>query len=122
MQWTQALGNSHHTNSEQSVVQSPQAKSSEFLPKSLVYNWPNPVYGGSTQIRYFVSENADVTVKIFDLVGSKITELTGRAVGGIDNEITWDVTSIQSGVYLAHVEVRTSAKTESAIVKIAVIK
>ena len=122
VQWAQALKNAHHANSEQSVVASPQPKSSEFFPKSLVYNWPNPVYGSTTQIRYFVSENADVTIKIFDLAGSKITELAGRAAGGIDNEIAWDVTGIQSGVYLAHVEVQSVSKTESAVIKIAVIK
>lgn len=100
----------------------PNPLSTEFFPRSLVYNWSNPVYGNSTQIRYFVSENASVTVRIFDLAGSQVTELKGQAVGGIDNEIAWDVSGIQSGVYLAQVEVRSGGKTESAVIKIAVVK
>ncbi len=122
IQWYQTRGNAFHTNYGRPVPGSPQPKSTEFFPKSFVYNWPNPVYGNTTQIRYFVSENADVTIKIFDLVGLKIAELKSRAVGGIDNEIQWDVSGIQSGVYLAHVEANSGNKTESAIIKIAVIK
>ncbi|HEY4613095.1 MAG TPA: T9SS type A sorting domain-containing protein, partial [Bacteroidota bacterium] len=122
LQWSQHLHDAQHTNSDQVVLQSTEPKSAEFFPKSLVYNWPNPVYGSTTQIRYYVSEDADVKIKIFDLVGSKITELSSRAVGGIDNELTWDVSGIQSGVYLAHVEVTGAARSESAVIKIAVIK
>lgn len=97
-------------------------RATEFLPKSMVYNWPNPVYGKSTNIRYYVSENASVTIKIFDYAGTKVAEFSGQAVGGADNEIRWDVSDIQSGVYLAHVEASSGGKTESAVIKIAVVK
>ncbi|MGH2566784.1 MAG: T9SS type A sorting domain-containing protein, partial [Bacteroidota bacterium] len=122
VQWGQHLRDALHTNSEQSSLSSPVPKSTEFFPRSLVYNWPNPVYGSTTQIRYFVSEDASVTVNIFDLAGLKITQLQAHAVGGIDNELTWDVSGINSGVYLAHVEVNSGSKTESAVIKIAVVK
>ncbi len=120
--WQQHLHDAQLTNSEQSFLSSPKPKTTEFFPKSLVYNWPNPVYGNSTQIRFFVSENVSVTVRIFDLAGSQVTELKGQGGGGIDNEMTWDVSGIQSGVYLAHVEVNGAGKTESAVIKIAVVK
>lgn len=97
-------------------------RTTEFLPKSMVYNWPNPVYGKSTNIRYYVSENARVTVRIFDYAGVKVAELSAQAVGGTDNEILWDVSDIQSGVYLALVEASGGGKTESAVIKIAVIR
>jgi hypothetical protein len=97
-------------------------RATEFLPKSMVYNWPNPVYSKSTNIRYYVSENASVTIRIFDYAGTKVAELSGQAVGGVDNEILWDVSDIQSGVYLAHVEASGGGKTESAVIKIAVVK
>lgn len=97
-------------------------RAADLLPRSMVYNWPNPVYGKSTNIRYYVSENAQVTIRIFDYAGAKVAELSGQAVGGVDNEILWDVSEIQSGVYLAHVEASAGGKTESAVIKIAVIK
>ncbi|HPO54851.1 MAG TPA: T9SS type A sorting domain-containing protein [Ignavibacteriaceae bacterium] len=94
-----------------------------FLPKERVYNYPNPVYSGSTNIRYYVSENSSVTIKIFDLSGDFVAELSDKAAGGTDNETKWDVTNIQSGIYLARIEAKAeSGKSESAIIKIAVIK
>lgn len=119
--WSQYLGGSEHRNSQMTVLTS-NPLSTEFLPKARVYNWPNPVYGKTTHIRYYVSENADVTVTVFDLAGAKITELRGTGVKNMDNEIAWDVTSIQSGVYLARVEAKDGSKDEVAIIKIAVVK
>jgi hypothetical protein len=97
--------------------------SPDFFPASKAYNWPNPVYGDNTNIRYFVSENSDVSIKIFDLSGSMITEIKNRAVGGFDNETTWDVTDVQSGIYYARLEIKSdSGKTANKLIKIAVIK
>ncbi len=95
----------------------------EFFPASRAYNYPNPVYGGQTQIRYYVSENSKVNIKIFDLAGDYVAELNANATGGIDNETTWNVGNIQSGVYFARIEaVGESGKTEQNIIKIAIVK
>jgi len=41
----------------------------------------------------------------------------------MDNETTWSVADIQSGVYLARIEATsTSGNSEYAIIKIAVVK
>ena len=119
--WTQALRNSRHSNSDGSGGGSSPA-SSEFLPKSRTYNWPNPVYGSSTNIRYYTSEDAAVTVTVFDLAGLRIAELKAQAKGGLDGELTWDVSNIQSGVYLARVEAAGNSRTEVVFIKIAVVK
>lgn len=95
----------------------------EFFPKDKAYNWPNPVYGDETNIRFFVNENSSVVVKIFDLAGDFVAELNGNATGGVDNELTWNVQNIQSGVYLAHLNVESVfGKSDNKIIKIAVIK
>ena len=97
--------------------------STDFFPTTKAYNWPNPVYGSSTKIRYYVSENSAATVKIFDLSGALVTSLSGNAVGGMDNEIEWEIGKVQSGVYYANLEVvSTSGKSANKIIKIAVIK
>jgi hypothetical protein len=119
--WWQHLGNERHSNAEiSSTTFNPV--STEFFPKSRIYNWPNPAYGQSTQIRYFTSEDASVTITILDLSGRKITELSGNGTAGMDNEVTWNITHIQSGVYLARVEARSASKSDVAIIKIAVVK
>ncbi len=104
------------------VTPSPKPITSAFLPRSRVYNWPNPVYTSSTQIRYYTSEDAEISVKVFDLAGEKITELNARSTGGVDGEVRWDVSGVQSGVYLARVEATGNGRSEVAIIKIAVVK
>lgn len=95
----------------------------EFFPAGKAYNYPNPVYDGSTFIRYFVTEDSKISIKIFDLAGDFVAELNDNARGGFDNETKWDVGNIQSGVYLARIEANSaSGKSESKVIKIAVVK
>jgi hypothetical protein len=96
---------------------------SRFFPKEKVYNYPNPVNSGKTFIRYYTSENAKINIKIFDIAGDLAAEINSYATGGFENESNWDVSSIQSGAYLARVEATSdSGKKEFVIVKIAVVK
>ena len=95
----------------------------EFFPKNRAYNYPNPVYDGQTFIRYYVSEESRISIKIFDLAGGFVTELNDFAPAGMDGETLWNVGDVQSGVYLARIEaVSTSGKSESQVIKIAVVK
>lgn len=94
-----------------------------LLDETKTYNYPNPVNEGSTQIRFFVNEDAAVTVRIFDLAGDLAAELKTAAAGGFDQELNWNVSDIQSGVYFARVEaVTVSGKKDFKIIKIAVVK
>jgi hypothetical protein len=96
--------------------------SAEYFPPSRAYNWPNPAYDGRTFIRYFVGEASTVSIKIFDQAGDLVKELAGPGVGGVDNEVEWDVRSIQSGVYFARIEAQGGGQHGSTTVKIAVVK
>jgi M6 family metalloprotease-like protein len=119
--WTEFNGNAGNTASVKTV--STENQITEFFPHSKAYNWPNPVYENVTKIRYYVSENSKVKVTIFDIAGDLVAKLSGNAVGGYNNEIEWDVSNIESGVYFAHLEVTgTSGKSDSKIIKIAIIK
>ncbi len=119
--WTEENGNSANTSFVPSASSSESV--TEFFPQSKAYNWPNPVYENTTNIRYYVSEDSDAEVTIFDLAGDLAAKLSGKGMGGFDNEIIWDVSEIQSGVYFAHLKVTgTSGKTDTKIIKIAVIK
>ncbi len=120
--WSQPLADAERRNADWSTTSEPSPISGEFFPVSRVYNWPNPVYGDETRIRFYVSEDAAISVKIFDLTGLSIAELSGSASAGIDGEIVWNVRDIDSGVYLARVEASSAARTEVAVIKIAVVK
>ncbi len=119
--WGGEYGNPE--NSSFAKAASGQNKTAGFFPVDRAYNYPNPVYDGQTYIRYYVSEDAKINIRIFDLAGDYVAELNDNARGGLDNETVWNVGNIQSGVYLARIEVTgVSGKTDSKIIKIAVVK
>jgi len=119
--WGEESGNPGNTGFVKPA--SSQNKITSFLPGNRAYNYPNPVYEGKTYIRYYVSENARINIKIFDLAGDFVAELNADARGGLDNETVWNVGNIQSGVYLARIGATgVSGKSESQIIKIAVVK
>jgi FG-GAP repeat. len=96
---------------------------SEKLPKDRAYNWPNPVYDSKTYIRYYINgSGSGTTVKIVDLAGNLITKLTGTSYSNTDNEVVWDVSSVQSGVYYGIIESTIDGSLEKRVIKIAVIK
>lgn len=119
--WTQEGGSSFHQSFATTPVVLPSV-SQELLPSARAYNWPNPVYGQETHIRYYLSEPADVKIKIFDIAGTTITELRGVGHAGFENEIIWNVKDIQTGIYFAHIEAKSSGRSASTIIKIAVVK
>jgi len=119
--WSEEFGNPQNTSFIDAAENTNRIN--EFFPTDRAYNYPNPVYGGETNIRYYVSEDSKINIKIFDLAGDYVAELNDDAAGGMDNETIWKVTNIQSGVYLARIEaVSTSGNSEFAIIKIAVVK
>jgi hypothetical protein len=97
-----------------------------FLPAARTYNWPNPVGrddGYLTHIRYYVPSDATVNIRIFDLAGNLVRTFDGLgAKGGLDNEVDWDVSGIQSGVYFARIEAEGQGGSGNAVVTIAVVK
>ncbi len=119
--WGEEFGNPENSGFVKAA--STQNEITSFLPGNRAYNYPNPVYEGITYIRYYVSEDAKINIKIFDLAGDFVAELNDDARGGLDNETVWNVGDIQSGVYFARIEATgSSGKTDSKIIKIAIIK
>ncbi len=119
--WAEIYGNNLNQSSLGNALKTNTIN--EFFPTNRAYNYPNPVYDGQTAIRYYVGEDSKINIKIFDLAGDFVAELKNDAKGGFDNETIWNVGDIQSGVYLARIEaVGSSGKSESVVIKIAVVK
>lgn len=93
-----------------------------LLAADRVYNWPNPNIDNHTFIRYRLSAAADVSIKIFDLAGDLVTELNGTGNPNTDNEVRWDLSNVQSGVYIGRIQANGDGKNETRIIKIAVVK
>lgn len=98
------------------------SENSELMPGTSVYNYPNPNIQSFTTIRYFLKENAEVTIKIFDLAGDMVASFSGPGQGNVHNEQQWDLTDVASGVYLCRVQANASSESSFKIIKIMVIK
>lgn len=120
--WLQQYGNPANTGAGIVIPAGTQPSSAAFLPNERVYNWPNPVYGNFTRIRYYTSVPAQVAIKILTIAGEQVAELHASSSGGVDEEVTWDVSGIESGIYLARIEAIGAGKSEVTIIKIAVVK
>lgn len=118
--WRNYLRDKYHINSNFEITT--PITGGPCLPSDKVYNWPNPAYGGSTNIRYFLNGDAtSVKIKILDLSGELVTTLTGTTNKGFDNEVPWDVSKVQSGIYIAVIELEGGCG-ETASIKMAVVK
>lgn len=110
---------------------------SNFLPKISIpgtggggvvaeksfYNYPNPVLGESTALRYRLTSPATATLSVYDMAGNRIKEPQSvPAEVGNDNEVQLDCSGFAAGVYLCRLEVNATGKKEVVFCKVAVVK
>jgi len=93
-----------------------------LMPDERVYNYPNPNEENFTIIRYYLTEEANINIKIFDLIGTLVSEFEGPGYPNTDNEVKWKLNGIPSGIYLARIEASGKTRKESKVIKIAVVK
>ena len=88
------------------------------------YCYPNPIKQKTGTIRIETSSAKLSSARVFDLAGyfvakfEKIHDYDGEQI----SEWVWDVSSLESGVYFINVSVSDNNKTESDLLKVAVIK
>ncbi len=103
-----------------------------LIDLDLTYAYPNPSYGDIVTFRIQVGRAENININIFDLAGFPVesintdfqphyfpsTKYTLKELV----EVSWDVSKIESGVYLARVIVSADGKSEEKIIKVGVIK
>jgi len=93
-----------------------------MLPEEKYFSYPNPVTDGTTNIRYFLGEEAQsVMLTIYDLSGKEVTSLSGSIWQGVNDQI-WQCDDVTPGVYRCVIEVDFGGQTENAFTDIAVIR
>jgi len=103
--------------------QSTPSQSKSLLNQAKTFCWPNPAKNNQTFIRYHVNHDCDITINIYDLAGDLVTSLKdSEPLVGEPNEREWNTGGVESGVYLAVVQAKSGARTDSKIVKILVVK
>ncbi|MCZ7557017.1 MAG: T9SS type A sorting domain-containing protein [Bacteroidia bacterium] len=79
---------------------------------SLSRNFPNP-FNPSTTIQYSIPESAEVTLRVFDASGRIVAELVNGAKAAGSYAVTFDASSLASGVYFYRLEVEGRVLTHS---------
>ena len=93
------------------------------LDEDRIYNWPNPVKGTETFFRFYVNRDCEVDIDIFDLAGNFVAAIREPDPVVDDyNELRWELSGIQSGVYFAVVKAGSGGEAVSKIVKVMVIR
>ena len=83
--------------------QSPGPQTSDLLPGSRAYCYPNPVDGatGRATVRFYLTRDALVTLQVYDAIGSEMDRFDATDLrSGAENEISWNVDKYASGLYL----------------------
>lgn len=65
----------------------------------LVQNYPNP-FNPVTTIRYYLSEQSDVTLDIFDLSGTRVATVQKGSMDPGYHDVDFDGSNLASGVYM----------------------
>jgi hypothetical protein len=87
------------------------------------YCYPNPIRNNSGTLRVESVNAEKIEVRLYDLAGYFVDTFTKDSFTS-ENQISewgWDVSDVESGVYFANVTVNNGEKSETTILKIAVI-
>lgn len=93
----------------------------DLLPQKAAFNYPNPAES-ETVIRYFLKDDAEVGIRIYDLSGMLVDEFPGPGQGRTHNERRWDCSRFASGVYLCRVEAKSPNENQVVFFKMAIVK
>jgi hypothetical protein len=81
----------------------------------LEQNYPNP-FNPETKIRFLVNDNTHVSLKIFDEIGSEITEIFNDKVeSGRLYEVNFNGLHLSSGVYFYSMISEKTSKTKKML-------
>lgn len=74
---------------------------------ALEQNYPNP-FNPSTRINFSLAVESHVTLEVFNILGQKLKTLTNRNLPAGQHSLTFDVTGINSGIYLYRINAEGS--------------
>ena len=106
----------------------------DVLTLAKPHNYPNPVRGGKTTITFGLSQESDITIRIYDFTATLVATVSEDERTPADEkvEFTWDgmtadgsdSNQLANGVYFCQILAQSvsGSETKSEIVKIALVK
>ena len=81
---------------------------------ALYQNYPNP-FNPSTTIKYSIPKQSNVTIKVFDVLGSEVKTLVNKEQTQGNYEIEFDGTDLTSGIYFYRIQSGDFVETKKMI-------
>lgn len=88
----------------------------EMIPATfkMEQNYPNP-FNPSTVIRFAVSENINVTLKVYDILGGEVTTLLNEDKDAGWYNISFDASGLASGIYIYRITAGSFISTKKML-------
>jgi hypothetical protein len=98
--WSTYKGNSARTGTQFADKLVGISSNNQNIPDRfyLEQNYPNP-FNPSTVINYSLSENSNVTLKVFDITGKEIATIVNGFQNAGHHSVTFDAVNLSSGIY-----------------------
>ncbi|MEJ2052053.1 MAG: T9SS type A sorting domain-containing protein [Calditrichota bacterium] len=90
----------------------------EYTPPrtyALEQNYPNP-FNPVTKIQYQLPEEVKVRLEVYDILGRKVATLLDRRIPAGYHEVSFDASSLASGVYIYRLVAGSFTKTHKMMV------
>jgi hypothetical protein len=84
------------------------------LDFSLHQNYPNP-FNPSSKIKYSIPERSNVSLKVFDLLGSEVAELVKGEIEAGTYDITFNASNLPSGIYFYQIRAGDFVETKKMV-------
>lgn len=121
--WRTKYGHPDHSREIALQIAPANPDETVLINKDLTYAYPNPTYGPHVKLRIRVESARKIEVNIFDSAGYhvKSIDLHNPRSASI-NELIWDVSDRQAGIYFARVKAIKGNLVEEKIIRIGVLK
>ena len=83
---------------------------------TLHQNFPNP-FNAATTIQFNLTHSAQVTLKIYNLLGNEIATLLQAPLPSGNHSMKWLAENLPSGIYLCQLQVNHQVETRKLILQ-----
>jgi len=83
---------------------------------TLEQNFPNP-FCGKTNISFEIPNNAFVSLKVYNLLGTEIEELAGREYSSGKHSVEFDMKNMSKGIYIYTIKVGKFSASQKMIIQ-----
>ena len=81
----------------------------------LFQNFPNP-FNPSTDISYSIPRRSNVSLKVFDILGSEVAELVNKEMEAGSYQVSFNASSLSSGVYFYRLQAGDYVKIKKMVI------